>query len=365
MLVLVGPRDFDLAAMEESYERDEGPRHGYSLLMDRPDTVFVVPADWSGREPGWFARLAGRVYGSPSLWTGGQHLASTFRDDDVIVFPGLDLAVAYAASSVRRGPRRMLVAVDLNLGRKDRTLLRAIRRRVAALLLQLPGRVGDRPHVRQFDGFDVEPFLGVDVGFYSPDASLPEVPGLIATAGLVDRDYALLAESVDGLDVSIEICAAASVAPKDQRSRFPEEGASVPVEVSAGSVRQLRDLYRRAEIVVVPLIEGSRGGLTVACEALACGKAVVVTTTNDALQQLAADDVVVGVPAGDSAALRGAIVALRSDRGRRAEMGRRGREWAERYVANEVAIRHLADALQRVGAGSPNSEEQSSTEEKG
>ena len=75
--------------------------------------------------------------------------------DDVIIFPGLDLAVAFAASSLRRGPRRMLVAVDLNLGRKDRTLLRAIRRRVAALLLQLPGRIGDRPRVPQFDGFDV------------------------------------------------------------------------------------------------------------------------------------------------------------------------------------------------------------------
>ena len=363
MLVLVGPRDFDLAAMEESYQRDEGPRHGYSLLMERPDAVFVVPADWSGREAGRFARLAGRVYGSPSLWTGGQHLASSFRRDDVIVFPGLDLAVTFAASSWRRGPRRMLVAVDLNLGRKDRTLLRAIRRRVAALLLQLPGRVGDRPSVPQFDGFDVEPFLGVDVGFYSPDLSLPETSGLIATAGLVDRDYALLAESVDGLDVSIEICAAASVAPKDQRSRFPES-ASVPVKVSAGSVRELRDLYRRAEVVVVPLIEGSRGGLSVACEALACGKSVVVTTTNDALRQLAADGVVVGVPAGDASALRGAIVALRDDPGRRAEMGRRGRAWAERYVANEVAIRHLADTLQRVGAGSPKSDQQS-TEEKG
>ena len=360
MLVLVGPRDFDLAAMEESYELDEGPRHGYSLLMDRSDTVFVVPADWNHREPGRLARLAGRLYGSPSLWAGGRHLAETYRNDDVIVFPGLDLAVAYAASSMRHGPRKFLVAVDLNLGLKDRTLLKAIHRRVAALLLQLPGKVGDRPDVPQFAGFDVEPFLGVDVGFYSPDLAAVVTHGLIATAGLVDRDYALLAESVDGLDVSLEICAAASVAPTDERSRFPES-PTVPVTVSSGSVRELRDLYRRSELVVVPLIEGSRGGLTVVCEALACGKAVVATMANDALRGLAGDGVVVGVPPGDAVAMRDAVSALLADPRRRAEMGRRGREWAERYVANEVAIRHLAATLERVGAGGPKSEQHQST----
>jgi len=72
----------------------------------------------------------------------------------------------------------------------------------------------------------------------------------------------------------------------------------------------------------------------------------------------------VGVAPGDADAMRGAIVSLRDDSARRAELGRRGREWAERYVANEVAIRHLADTLQRVGAGSPKSDQQS-TEEKG
>jgi glycosyltransferase involved in cell wall biosynthesis len=362
MLVLVGPRDFDLAAMEASYQRDEGPRHGYSLLMERPETVFVVPGDWSAERPSLLAKLLGRFYGSPSLWAGGRHLARAFGRDDVIVFPGLDLAVAYAYSSWRRGPRRMLLTVDLNLGATDRALLRSMRRRVAALLLQLPGRSGERPALPQFDGFEVQPFLGVDVGFYSPDPSMATTPGLIVSAGLVDRDYALLADCVDGLDVSIEICAAASVAPAEQLTRFPQS-PTVPVQVAAGSVRELRDLYRRCELVVVPLMAASRGGLTVVCEALACGKAVVVSTTNDALRALAAEGLVVGVPAGDRAALRYAIDQLLRDPARRIELGRRGREWAERYVANEVAIGHLADTLHRV-AGDVVGTPQLSTEEK-
>jgi glycosyltransferase involved in cell wall biosynthesis len=343
MLVLVTPRSFDLDDMRAQFERDEGPRHGYSRLLDKFDATHVTPSDWAGERLGVRARLLARLYSTKQTWQGAAFLARTFDRDDTIVFPGIDLACAYFLSSLRRGPRRATVVADVDVGKMDRLVLRIFRRRIVGALVMLPDGLLDRVDSSRLGDVPLESGFGLDTAFFSDDPALPFERGLIVSAGLVDRDYDLLVRAVSGLEVRLEVSATASVVPKDQRSRFPDDPA-IDVNVRPTSLRELRDLYRRAHLVVVPLLPDTRGGLTVVAEALSCGNAVIVSTSNSAMRAMAGAGLVVGVEPGDENGLRAVVHELLDDDERRTRLGAAGREWALRHASNESA----ADSVERL-----------------
>ncbi len=105
----------------------------------------------------------------------------------------------------------------------------------------------------------------------------PEQP-LICSAGLEFRDYPTLIEAVRGLDVQVEIAAASFWS--DHRSISPREHLPPNVHVSAHQYLSLRHLYAASRFVVVPLLEvQNQAGITVILEAMAMGKAVIVSGT--------------------------------------------------------------------------------------
>ncbi|HEX3539965.1 MAG TPA: glycosyltransferase family 4 protein [Acidimicrobiales bacterium] len=105
---------------------------------------------------------------------------------------------------------------------------------------------------------------------------------------------------------------------------------------------QLRDLYGRARLVVVPLHDvDSDCGITAIIEAMAMGKAVIVTRTRGQVDVF--DDGVHGiyVPPYDSPALEAAINRLLADPQEAEKMGRAGR----RLVESRHALDHYVDQL--------------------
>jgi glycosyltransferase involved in cell wall biosynthesis len=115
----------------------------------------------------------------------------------------------------------------------------------------------------------------------------------------------------------------------------------------------LRDLYARSSFVVVPLqdVEFDAGGTAIA-EAMAMGKAVIVTRTRGQIDII--EDGVQGiyVPAGDPRSLRNAIEYLHSSPAEAARMGRAGRDLVERRFRFDDYVSHLADLLDRNASGS-------------
>ncbi|MBU9766758.1 glycosyltransferase family 4 protein [Mycobacterium sp. TNTM28] len=183
--------------------------------------------------------------------------------------------------------------------------------------------------------------LGIDTDFYSVQPG-PE-PGTTVVAGAGEdryRDHPLLVAAVSRL-----------------RSRYPgirlELATDLPVRLpeDLGTLYRgrldgkMRDLYRRAGVVAValkPTVSGS--GLTVALEAMASGRPLVMTANPgvDAYVEHGVTGLL--VPPDDVDAFAAAIGELLSDPARRAEMGAaaairaRERFTSSRMVANLAAL---------------------------
>jgi glycosyltransferase involved in cell wall biosynthesis len=189
----------------------------------------------------------------------------------------------------------------------------------------------------------------VDCDFFQPVAT--SEPALIVSAGAINRDYNTLLEACAGLDVHVTI--AADTAWRHSLGKLPEEMSGERFEMrSFGNYRNLRELYARATLIVVPLVEGQfASGQTVILEGMAMGKAVI--TTDIAGRSDFIDDGVNGiyVPSHNVEALRVAIASLLADPQRRARMADAGRTAAvEKYKVENYVTRILAACDQAAAA---------------
>lgn len=101
---------------------------------------------------------------------------------------------------------------------------------------------------------------------------------IICAVGLEFRDYTTLVEAVRTLPVDVRIAAASMWSHHSAFAGSPE----LPAHVTVQGYRYvpLRDLYAAARFVVVPLQEvDNQAGITVILEAMAMGKAVIVSAT--------------------------------------------------------------------------------------
>ena len=117
----------------------------------------------------------------------------------------------------------------------------------------------------------------------------------------------------------------------------------------------LRQLYRRAEVVVVPVIEsGMPAGITTLLEAMSMGKAVIVTETSELRGVVQHGETGLVVKPGDVREMRAAIRSLMASPSTRQIFGSAARKVAvERYDVNVYAAslaRQLTDvcSLRRV-----------------
>jgi glycosyltransferase involved in cell wall biosynthesis len=120
-----------------------------------------------------------------------------------------------------------------------------------------------------------------DERFWDPTLAKPDTSAscpMICSAGLEFRDYTTLIAAARNLDVDVRIGAASHWAKHNAFGASADLPANVTV--SAYNYQQLRDLYASARFVVVPLRDvDNQAGITTILEAMAMGKAVVVTRT--------------------------------------------------------------------------------------
>jgi glycosyltransferase involved in cell wall biosynthesis len=288
-----------------------------------------------------------------------------FRDRgryDAIVTDGehVGIPLALLLRFSRSPVKHITIAHRLSAPKKRRffTWLRA-QRRIDRVVLhsQHQYRVGANVLRIETARLAVMPYQ-VDAGFWKPTDAVEE--RLVVGVGLEHRDYQTLFRSADGLDAEVIIGAAS------HWSRHILAGGPVPANVRVGSFdyTALRELYARCAVVVVPLVDiDNQAGVTTILEAMAMGKAVVVTQSlgqtdvvedrrriardglrprSASLTRLLAETA--GVPVeptgfyvapGDATSLRRAITYLLDHPAERARLGRAGRRQVEELFTVE------------------------------
>ena len=106
------------------------------------------------------------------------------------------------------------------------------------------------------------------------------------------------------------------------------------------SMKEFRDFYAWADVVVIPMVPNLYSGITVALEAARCGVPVVSSRTGGVPTYLGEDEAVFVDPL-DAAALREAVLTLNEER--RAELSHRAlsRFKAEDYTTRGLAGRYI------------------------
>jgi glycosyltransferase involved in cell wall biosynthesis len=188
--------------------------------------------------------------------------------------------------------------------------------------------------------------FGVDVRFWSPGPPVAVEGGTIFAVGNDDgRDFPLLLRSIGDHPLRVH-----TRLPLDRRGLPPT------VEVTEGSWQggelsdiQLRDLYRGSRFVVVPLRDSAQPqGQSATLQAMACGKAVVLTRTRglwgDGLMAHGRNCHL--VPPGDAIALREGIERLAGDASYRSALGAAARQTVEAHFTSDRMADEIASVLE-------------------
>lgn len=183
---------------------------------------------------------------------------------------------------------------------------------------------------------------GVDTDFWAPQA-VAEEP-LIAAPGREHRDYRSLAEACATLPARVFVSDASLHNPGARRSA----PINWPVSVQRGRVgyQELRQIYARAQVVVVPLIETDfPAGVTTVLEAMAMGKPTVVSATQGLAGVVLDGETGVLVPPGDPRALGSALRTLLESPAQRRRLGGNARDEAVARFSLRLYAGRLAQDL--------------------
>jgi glycosyltransferase involved in cell wall biosynthesis len=184
-----------------------------------------------------------------------------------------------------------------------------------------------------------------DDRFYRPLKDVPVNPDQICSAGLEWRDYPTLIEAVATLpELNVKLAAAS---PWSKHVNETERRPLPPnVDARRYDYHALRRLYAESRFVVVPLYQNDfQAWVTTLLEAMATGKAVIVTRTEGQTDVVLDGQNGLTVAPGDVAGWRQAIQRLREDDDLREKLGRNARQWVEKYATLDRWVAHIAAAL--------------------
>ncbi|MGW7301872.1 glycosyltransferase family 4 protein [Streptomyces sp. NPDC054829] len=206
--------------------------------------------------------------------------------------------------------------------------------------------------------------IGADTDLFSPDPSVPRIPGRIVTTSSADvplKGLVFLVEALAKVRTEQPDAHLVVVGKKPTEGpvaqaveRYGLEGA---VDFVKGiSDAELVDLVRSAEVACVPSLY--EGFSLPAAEAMATGTPLVATT-GGAIPEVAGPDgeTCLAVPPGDAGALAAALGRLLGDPELRTRLGRAGRERVlERFTwarAAQGTVAHYREAIARAGGRRP------------
>jgi glycosyltransferase involved in cell wall biosynthesis len=364
ILVTSRPGQPSCAEFERKAQNDEWPRRDYVELAKKLDAV-VIDSHYIRHEGSKLARQIARRVSMPV----GQ-VAETFRKRNQygsVVAWSDKLGLLLALLNKARRSHQDIILVSVWLSNAKKALpLRALRahRQLRAIVnygsrqMEIAEERLGVPREKLY--LALQP---VDERFWRPTDQEPEnvvctVGGSYPHAHPNARDFATLLSGVTDLEVSVQIAVANSLAARPgNNGRATKEtireyiGRPLPPNVALHHFdqSQLRDLYRRSRFAVIPLknVEFD-AGVTAITEAMAMGKAVIVSRTKGQIDIIEDGEHGIYVPPEDPVALRSAVEYLMAHPEEAERMGRAGRALVERRHMLDAYVDRLASIVRSV-----------------
>ncbi|MBF6612559.1 MAG: glycosyltransferase family 4 protein [Chloroflexi bacterium] len=180
---------------------------------------------------------------------------------------------------------------------------------------------------------------------------LREDEQLVCSAGLEFRDYPTLVKAMQRMPENVRVIIAAA-SPWSKRKNTTED-VELPENLQRVALTplQLRALYRRADVVAIPLFDVDfQAGSLVAYEAMACGKAVVITHTRGQGDIVVEDHTGLYVEPGDHEAMAATLNYLLSDPMRACSLGENARRIVENGLNLDTYLTNMIDLVRNVAA---------------
>ncbi|MDH3679151.1 MAG: glycosyltransferase [Acidimicrobiia bacterium] len=308
--------DFERFRRESAADRM--PRHLLTVVADELDAELAAPDPSS---VGRLDRVLAVIYGQPHHWALARRTFRRLDDGDGVFTTGCDAGIPLALlCAVRR--RNVAFAISFIDPTRPRAkalgwiLALLLERLLILVTLDEQEETVRRSFGRVASGVATLGYT-TDCEFFRPEPAHDATArsrAVVAGSGTEQRDYATLAEAIAEMDVDGRVCFVSPNFSAKTRYTMPDP-VPANLEFRHYEFDELRTLYQRADVMVVPLIENRySAGLTALFEAIASECPVIITESPNIIERLVADDLVVGVPAGSVDELRQAIKNLVTDR---------------------------------------------------
>ena len=201
---------------------------------------------------------------------------------------------------------------------------------------------------------------GTDLKFYNSDSlyinqhnfnqhNQFDGQNFIFSPGKTYRDYPTLLQAFTDVDWRLTICGAGKFDLSDSSESIPSNVTIIPDMIDW---RDFIKLYQQAYAVAIPLVNDTSKfknaiGLTALTEAMATGKAIVMTRNDYAGVDLEREGIGIWVDPGDVEGWRKAISYLLEHPEVNREMGKKARLLAEKKFNLELFSKKLAKYLQQ------------------
>lgn len=308
--------------------------------------------------------LRSKLISRPPLWALARHAAAFAASDDTLFATGEDVGVplAVACAGRRKSPPPRLVVTAHNINRpRARIAFRFFDTlsHVSAWLAPSPVQAAYLRSLGVPDEMVSVPPEQTDTRFFTPAFAPQTYPSawgapdrsrrpLIVSVGLEQRDYRTLAAATADMDVDVKI----SGFSRDAVALSSALPATLPPNMSRQFYEwpDLRELYRQANLVVVPLFPNRYvAGVNAMLEGLAVEKPVIITRTEGMGAYLEPPDahgeICLPVPPQNPAALRSAIEHLLHTPTTARQLALQGRQWLLAHHTPQDWVRAIMDAL--------------------
>jgi glycosyltransferase involved in cell wall biosynthesis len=328
--------------IDDDIQQDRHPAMDYLSLQKELDAEI---ADYTSVDSHHcpvirFARLFGRDFALAAIgFRNRNSLSAIYSNGENISIP---LAFLFLLCKIR--PFHALIAHHPSTPKK-KWLLRMLHHKMDAIFVYASTQLAYCKNTLKIpdNKLHLIPFHA-DHRFYRPIKC--ETERMICSAGLEWRDYPTMIAAVDGLEVKVNLAAAS---PWSKHSN-ETSNRSLPANVSARryEYNELRELYARARIVVVPLYQNDfQAGVTTILEAMAMGKAVIVTRTTGQNDVIIDGVNGVYVTPSDPLALRSAITHLLDNPDTANRLGVNARKTIEESMSLDHWVQRISSVIKK------------------